>query len=394
MRVLFIQYAGDYREAVRNLAQGKGDNYYAQQYSVDAVAGIAKSGNDVATLCCLTDTSYDEVLENGVRAIGAGFSTDVDAKEILKLVKNYDPTHIIARTPIREVLNWAIENNVKVIATLADSFTVEGLKDRIQNYRLARLLNNKGVTWVGNHGVTASTELEKIGVKASKIVPWDWPHEVTPSDYTPKTLPTQKTVWDVVFVGAITELKGIGDILEAIAILKSEGISVQLKAIGRGDLETYINRARELKIEDSVEFLGLIPNKNIIPTMRAADVVLIPSRDRYPEGFPMTIYEALCARTPIIASSHPMFREKLIDQTNALIFPSGNSAALAHSIKKLTSSPDLYENLSMSSATAWNSLQIPVKWADLVNRWLSNSPTDRQWLTSNTLSSGRYQQAP
>lgn len=394
MRVLFIQYAGDYREAVRNLAQGKGDNYYAQQYSVDAVAGIAKSGNDVATLCCLTDTSYDEVLENGVRAIGAGFSTDVDAKEILKLVKNYDPTHIIARTPIREVLNWAIENNVKVIATLADSFTVEGLKDRIRNYRLARLLNNKGVTWVGNHGVTASTELEKIGVKASKIVPWDWPHEVTPSDYTPKTLPTQKTVWDVVFVGAITELKGIGDILEAIAILKSEGISVQLKAIGRGDLETYINRARELKIEDSVEFLGLIPNKNIIPTMRAADVVLIPSRDRYPEGFPMTIYEALCARTPIIASSHPMFREKLIDQTNALIFPSGNSAALAHSIKKLTSSPDLYENLSMSSATAWNSLQIPVKWADLVNRWLSNSPTDRQWLTSNTLSSGRYQQAP
>lgn len=63
---MFIQYAGDYREAVRNLAQGKSDNYYAQQYSVDAVAEIAQSGNGVATLCCLTDISYDEVFENGV----------------------------------------------------------------------------------------------------------------------------------------------------------------------------------------------------------------------------------------------------------------------------------------------------------------------------------------
>ncbi|MBM0740983.1 glycosyltransferase family 4 protein [Phormidium sp. CLA17] len=393
MRVLFVQYAGDYREAVKNLAQGKGDSYYAQQYSVEVVATIAKSGNEVATLCCLTDAPYNEMLENGVRAIGAGFRTDVDAKEILKLVKNYNPTHIVARTPIREVLNWAIQNNVETLVTLADSFTVEKLKDRIRNYRLARLLNSKGVAWVGNHGINASTSLAKIGVKANKIVPWDWPHEVTPSDYAPKTLPTQKSVWEIVFVGAITELKGIGDVLEAVAILKSEGVSVQLKAIGRGELETYINRARELKIEDRVEFLGLIPNKNIIPTMREADVVIIPSRDKYPEGFPMTIYEALCARTPIIASNHPMFREKLTDQTNALIFPSGNSAALANSIKKLTSSPDLYANFSVSAATAWNSLQIPVKWADLVNRWLSNSSIDRQWIISNTLSSGRYKQA-
>ncbi len=34
MRLLMVQYAGDYREAVERFAEGKGETYYAHKYSV------------------------------------------------------------------------------------------------------------------------------------------------------------------------------------------------------------------------------------------------------------------------------------------------------------------------------------------------------------------------
>ena len=76
-RLLFIQFAGDYRDAVRRFSQGGDETYYAQKYSVNFVAELAQKVDEVATLCCLTDQPYNELLENGVRAMGAGFKETV-----------------------------------------------------------------------------------------------------------------------------------------------------------------------------------------------------------------------------------------------------------------------------------------------------------------------------
>ncbi len=389
-RLLLIQYMGDYRETVRSFDMGGDETYYAQRYSVDAVAELRKMFDEVATLCCITHEPYDEVVENGVRAIGAGFSTKIHTKELIRLMERYDPTHLVVRTPIREVIHWAIRRNIKIMATLADSFDSKSLKNKVKNYQLVKLLNNKQVDWVGNHGINASLELTKIGVKAEKVIPWDWPHSMTPELFSEKTILDEKSVWEAIYVGSIMESKGVGDILRSISILKSKGFFLKLKIVGKGDVETYIKLTQHLQIEDCVEFLGFLSNKEIIPAMREADIVLVPSRHEYPEGFPMTIYEALCSRTPIIASDHPMFRGKLIHQTNSLIFAAGNSVDLVRCIEKLVSSPELYQKLSSASYDAWNSLQIPVKWADFIDSWLDETPKASQWLTDHCLASGRY----
>ncbi len=390
-RLLLVQYMGDYRETVRSFGMGGDETYYAQRYSVDAVAELGKMFDEVATLCCMTHEPYDEIVENGVRAIGAGFSTKINTKELIRIIERYDPTHLIIRTPIREIIHWAIRKNVKIMATLADSFDSKSLKNKIKNYQLVKLLNNQKVDWVGNHGINASLELTKIGVKAEKVIPWDWPHSVTPELFLEKIIPDGKSVWEAIYVGSIMESKGIGDILRAISILKSKGFCIKLKVVGKGDVETYIKLTYDLKIEECVEFLGFLSNKEVIPVMRESDIVLVPSRHDYPEGFPMTIYEALCSRTPIIASDHPMFRGKLIHQTNSLIFAAGNSVDLASCIERLVSSPELYRKLSSASSDAWNSLQIPVKWADFIDSWLFETPKARRWLMDHCLASGRYQ---
>ena len=390
MRLLILQYAGDYREVVQRFAEGREETYYAQKYSVDAVAEIGKQIEEVAVLCCLTTEPYNEVVQNGVRAIGAGFNHKIHTQKLIKLIEEQNPTHLIVRTPIREVFSWAIKKRIPTMALLADSFPAKGFRQKLKNYLLVNLLNNDQIQWVSNHGVNSCLALQKLGVKSKKIIPWDFPPPVTPESFSQKRLRKEANNWNLIYVGFVSKSKGVGEVLESIEKLKQKNISVRLKIAGLGETEDLLKQAKQLKIEDCVEFLGLVPNKTVVPLMREADLVLVPSRPEYPEGFPLTIYEALCSRTPLIASDHPMFKNNLKHGVNAMIFPAGNSMALSACIEKLLSDPELYLNLSVASYEAWKQLQIPVKWAEMINRWINDSPENQQWLFDYRLSSGRY----
>lgn len=390
MRVLIVQYTGDYREAVNRLSNRGHETYYAQRYSVDSVAEIGQKVEEIAVLACVTDESYNEVVSNGVRAIGGGFSSDIPAKELIQLVEQQKPTHLIIGTPMRDLFQWAIRHKVRTMALLADSFQNQGLKDKVKNFLLSSLLNNKQIEWVANHNINSSRSLQTIGVNPDKIIPWDWKPVVTPDSFSPKQLQKEAGSFQLLYVGLIAESKGVGDVLESIAKLKANNLPVKLKLAGKGDSDRFIAQAKQLGIEEQVDFLGLVPNQKIVHLMHESDVVIIPSRHDYPEGLPMTIYEALCSHTPIVASDHPMFQGKLVDGVNALIFAAGDSSALTEQITKLLSDPDLYHQLSNNSDDAWKQLQIPVKFADLLNRWVFDSPENRQWLYDHRLASGRY----
>ncbi len=390
-RVVIVQYAGDYREAFERFASGGAETYYAQRDSVDLVGTIRKQVGDVTVICGITSEPYDQVLANGVRAIGAGFKNTVVDKDIIPLIAAQQPTHLILRFPSRPLLSWAIKAKLKILVTLADSFPTKGLRNKVKNFLLTRLLNNRQVDWVGNHGTTSSQLLQTIGVNPDKIIPWDFPHHITPAEFTPKTKSeTDHHPCNLIYVGTVSEPKGVGDLLQALHILHARQLPFHLKIAGKGDVEVLQARAQQLQIADYVEFLGLVPNKQIVHLMREADIVIVPSRHEYPEGFPLTLYEAMCSRTPIVASDHPMFQTKLQHKTNALIFPAENADALADCIAMLISDTTLYQTLSFNSEQAWNQLQIPVKWNDLIERWLFDSPENHQWLYQYRLSSGLY----
>jgi glycosyltransferase involved in cell wall biosynthesis len=390
MRLLFVQYAGDYREAFQRFAAGGGETYYAQKYSVDAVTDIAKQIEEVTVLCCMTKEPYNEVLENGVRAIGAGFDKDIQINTLLKLIEEQKPTHLIVRTAKREIFRWAVSKKVRTMALFAESISQRGLRSKLRNYLLADLLNNKQVEWVAAYGLNSAVLFQQIGVKADKIIPWDFIVTETPDSSPPKSLQRYQKNWQLFYIGSMIEAKGVGDVLEALAKLRAKNFPVSLKIAGRDENEYFLNKARQLQIEDCVDFLGLVPNNTVLPLMKEADVVLVPSRHEYPEGFPLAITHSLCARTPIIASDHPMFLDNLKDGLSAMIFPAGNAGALSECIEKLLSNPELYWSLSFESKEAWERLQIPVKWAELINRWIDDSPENKQWLFEHRLSSGQY----
>ena len=68
----------------------------------------------------------------------------------------------------------------------------------------------------------------------------------------------------------------------------------------------------KLKISSLLNFLGLVGNNDVFSMMTAADLIVVPSRTAYPEGFPLTMFEAIASRTPIVCSDHPMLRPVMI----------------------------------------------------------------------------------
>jgi glycosyltransferase involved in cell wall biosynthesis len=389
MRLLFVQFAGDYREAVFNFAAGKTETYYAQKYSVDSVAQLTHWLEAVTVLCCTSQEVYNEVLPSGVRAIGAGFPQRIPTRELIQLIAAQQPTHLILDVQQREVLNWAARNQVRTITLFSGSVPISGWKSKIRNPLLARALNHPQIDWVGSYGINSSLRLQQLGVNADKIIPWDFVLETSPGDLSSKQARTDGQPWTVFYVGSMIEGKGVGDILGAIAHLKQQGTPVKARLAGADQVGIYAAQAQSLQIADQVEFLGIIGNQTVEPLMREADIVLIPSRHNYTEGFPLTIHHALKSRTPIIASDHPMFRNKLQHDVNALVVPAANPVALAESIQRLQSDPALYFKLSNASYETWYRIRLPVKWGDLIERWLRNTESDQQWLFENRLN-GEY----
>ena len=390
MRLLVILYAGDYREAYQRMLTCDGETYYGHRYAVQSLINIGQKIEEVAVLCCKSQESYNELLTPGFRVIGTGFHPQNHKKELLKIIHDYQPTHVVLRTPLIQVLSWLTRRQIPTLVMFADSFLRQNISSKLRYWRMVWQLNRSCVQWVSNHGVNSSYALCKLGVNANKLIPWDWPHSRSPREYPPKKLTIDHKPWQLIYVGSINISKGVSDLLETIAILKKNNLTVTLKIAGKGHIDAFKLQAKTLGIEEIVDFLGLVPNDTIVERMREADLVLVPSRHEYPEGFPLTIYEALCSHTPIVASDHPMFSGVLSHKTSAMIFPAGNSQAMAQRIEHIMTNAELYSNISAASLNTWEKLQIPVKWAELIERWLFMSTENEQWLIKHSLNAGIY----
>lgn len=391
MRLMIMQMGGDYRKSFQRMVDGGPETYYGENYSVNIVAELKSHVDSVVQVCVVTPMVYDEMLPTGVRAIGLGFQIEgYQVDKVLSVLEAHRPTHLVLQVLLAPVLQWAIRNKIKVLVTNPNCLVINNYRNYLRGVMLASLLNHPVIEWVGSYGVNSSLRLKRLGVKAKKIIPWDFLYEESPGDFPVKTLPTETKKWKLFYVGSVSEEKGVGDILLALAELRRQHMSVKLTIAGIDSNNHFAQLAQSLQIADYVEFLGIMPNQQIESLMHEADVVLVPSRHQYPEGFPLTIHHALRSRTPIVASDHPMFLGYLRSNQTAMLFKAGDAIDCASKILHLLSNPALYSHISKSSRETWQHLRLEVKWGDLLHRWVTDSQVDRQWFTEHSLAIGRY----
>lgn len=380
-RLLIVHYAGDYREADRLRREEQTEIYYGHGYVLDQLSAFRDQGHEVGFLCCRTEPYWD-TLASGVTVIGGGANPDTDPALILSLIERYDPTHLIVHGPMLALIRWGLARGVRLGVVMADSFANPYYR-WIRFRGLPALLNHAGISLIANHGANAARGLVALGVNAERVLAWDFPHVRTPDLYAAKDKPGAAP-YRLLYVGSISRKKGVGDLIRAVALLKRR-LEVRLDIAGLGAIPRFERLAARLGLGDRVRFLGLVPNGEIPAMMQAADAVIVPSRHSFPEGLPLTLYEALASRTPVIASDHPMFEGHLTHRESALVVAAGRPRALAGAIETLMTEPALYARISRGAPDAWQRMQNPVKWGQMIERWIRDTPTDRAWLRAHAV---------
>lgn len=380
-RILIVQYAGDYREAYRRLQATGTETYYGHRYVLEQLEALQRDHGDVAMVCCLSPETYQEILPNGLTVIGAGAHPKKQAGRIVQIMADWKPSHLVVLGPLTALIRWGVATDRKVLCQFADSFDIHPMMRLLKYGGLASLLNGEGVDWISNHGVNACRSLARIGVRPEKLLAWDWPYVRHPEETPARRLTTGPH--NLLYVGSIQPKKGVGDAIAAVAELRRRGLDITLRIAGGGRVDRFKALAEQKGVVDRVDFLGLISNAAVFDAMRAATAVVVPSRHDYPEGLPLTIYEALCARTPVVASDHPMFKGHLVNRQTAMVFPAGQVQAMADSVQALLSDSGLYAAVSEATLPAWVRMQNSVKWGDVLRHWIEGRPEDQQWFEAN-----------
>jgi glycosyltransferase involved in cell wall biosynthesis len=94
----------------------------------------------------------------------------------------------------------------------------------------------------------------------------------------------------VLFVGRVSPLKGGGHVLPLFEALRRRLPEVRLLVVGDTSAMPDVPRQAREEGLDNVVFLGAIPNRDLAPYYRAADVFVLPSES---EGFPRVLLEAM-----------------------------------------------------------------------------------------------------
>jgi D-inositol-3-phosphate glycosyltransferase len=107
----------------------------------------------------------------------------------------------------------------------------------------------------------------------------------------------------ILFVGRIVPLKGIDNLLKAMAYLERKR-RTKLVVIGGGEhsqaeMQRLESLSQSLKIHESVIFLGLVKQETLPFFYSAADLCVVPS---YYESFGLVILESLACGTPVVAT--------------------------------------------------------------------------------------------
>ena len=144
----------------------------------------------------------------------------------------------------------------------------------------------------------------------------------------------------ILFVGRIDPLKGIDKLIKALPYLQNiQGL--RLVVIGGGEhsqreIEQLQKLACNLKIQDSVTFLGLVKHEQLPYFYSAADACVVPS---YYESFGLVALESLACGTPVVATDVGNLKNVIRQGETGYVITDNFPHRLADKIASLLSRP-------------------------------------------------------
>jgi len=140
--------------------------------------------------------------------------------------------------------------------------------------------------------------------------------------------------------------KGIPELIEAMKILKDEGVRVNLKLAGmEGDgLDFLLKTINDFDLTEEIKYLGRLSRDDKIRLLRTTEIYVQPS---HYEGFGVAIAEAMGCGACVIVCDVGAVRE-VVGECGYYIKP-GSAIAIAEAIKRIIQDKELRSNLQLKA---------------------------------------------
>jgi glycosyltransferase involved in cell wall biosynthesis len=145
-------------------------------------------------------------------------------------------------------------------------------------------------------------------------------------------------------IGRLTEKKGSGYLIEAVAALLPKFPNLHVLIIGSQGIDDpapfyndLVERIRVLGIENCITLTG--QRTDIRELLDILDVFVLPTFHN--EGLPRSILEAMAMNLPVVTTDVRGCREAVVHQKTGLIVPPKNSEKLTEALELLLSNPSL-----------------------------------------------------
>jgi glycosyltransferase involved in cell wall biosynthesis len=144
----------------------------------------------------------------------------------------------------------------------------------------------------------------------------------------------------LLYVGRLSHEKGLHYLLTGVRLLRTSGIDVKLRLCGDGpEKEKLQVLSRKLELEKDVEFLGFVPQGEILnETYMGGDIFVLTSLS---EGVPKVLLEAMSKGLPIITTRVGGIPDIIIHNENGILIPPEDPTAIADAVKLLLSNDEL-----------------------------------------------------
>ena len=242
----------------------------------------------------------------------------------------HTPASVARYAAIMRALPWSVSAHAKDIWTTPDWETREKLAADAHGARFAATCTALGAAHLrGLAEDPARVALIYHGLDLARFPP---PPE--------RPLPAPAGPLHLLSVGRLVEKKGFDRLLDALALLP-DGLDWRWTHIGGGSGAGLAAQAAALGLSERIDWRGACDQPEVIAAMRAADLLVLPSRvasDGDRDGLPNVLMEAASQKLPILATAVSAIPEFIKGGTHGVL-TGDQPAELAAAIAAIAGDP-------------------------------------------------------
>ena len=143
----------------------------------------------------------------------------------------------------------------------------------------------------------------------------------------------------MLFVGRLAPLKGLENLIAALALLRPRHPRLTLRVVGGEEAQgppALMRRAQALGVCEAVRFMGRIDHTDLPFYYSAADLLALPS---YYESFGLLVLEALACGTPVAATAVGVVPAMIREGLNGTVLTGPQPEAIAQGVAALLAKP-------------------------------------------------------